>query len=67
MWMQIMAHWEAGGCYFGLLCSSLHQNTETHTLAGKNLKVPRRIHFMSPKKLIHFDLRSTPTYTGYTE
>jgi hypothetical protein len=53
--------------YYRLLCSSLHQNTQTHTLAGKNLKVPRRIHFMSPKKLIHFDLRSTPTYTGYTE
>jgi hypothetical protein len=28
---------------------------QTHTLAGKHLKVTTLIHFMSTKKLIHFD------------
>jgi hypothetical protein len=67
MWMQNTAHWEPGGCYSSLLCSSLHQNTQTHTLVIKSLKLTRRIHFMSTKKLIHFDLRSTPAHTGYTQ
>jgi hypothetical protein len=67
MWMQNIAHWEPGGCYSSLLCSSLHQNTQTHTLSGKSLTVTRRIHFMSPSKLIHFDSRSTLAHTRYTQ
>jgi hypothetical protein len=67
MWMQNTAHWEPGDCYSRLLCCWLHKNTQTHTLVGKSLKVTRRIQFMSPKKLTHFDLRSTPAQTAYTQ
>jgi hypothetical protein len=49
------------------LCFSFHQNTQTHTLTGKSLKVTRRINFMVPKKLIHFDLKSTWAHTGYNQ
>jgi hypothetical protein len=31
------------------------QNRQTHTLAAKSLKVTTRYHFMSTKKLMHFD------------
>jgi hypothetical protein len=54
-------------CYSRLLCSLLHQNTQTHTLAGKSLKVTRIIHFMSSKKLIHFVPRSTQACPGCTQ
>jgi hypothetical protein len=67
MWMQNIAHCEPWACYSRLLCSSLHQNTQTHTLAGKSLKVTRKLVFMLPKKLIQFDKRSTPAHTEYTQ
>jgi hypothetical protein len=40
---------------------------QTHTLAGKSLKVTTRIHFVSTKKLIHFDLKKALAHTGYSE
>jgi hypothetical protein len=64
---QNTAHWEPGDCVSRLLCSYLHQNMQTHTLAGKSLKVTTWIHFMSTKKLIHFDPRNTPAHTGCSQ
>jgi hypothetical protein len=58
MWMQSVPHWEAVGCSSRLLCSKLHQNMQTHTLAGKSLKLTTGIHLMSTQKLIHFHSRN---------
>jgi hypothetical protein len=62
MWMQNIAHWEPGGCYSRLLCSSLHQNTQTHTLAGRASKWPKELtschqgnQFTLTREVHHYD------------
>jgi hypothetical protein len=45
----------------------LFLTSSKHTLVGKSLKIIRSIHFMPPKKLTHFDPRSTPAHTEYTQ
>jgi hypothetical protein len=58
--MQSIAHWGPGVMFPGFCVPNfIKTHNRTHWLA--------RIHFMSTKKLIHFDSRNTPAHTGYSQ
>jgi hypothetical protein len=57
-------HWDSRCCFVRLVCSQLHQNKESHTVAGKSVKMNSGIHLMWTNKLIQIHPGNALDHTG---